>query len=359
MENNALSYFLLAQGFIVLIILIAITGLWLNYRNSRKLYLAITCAAGMVEASRQLPDLMLRVFPESAAWNFLSISLQFSASLILVLALIRIKGEVDRNSLLLMGISVLGFAVSVSLQFALYIPENTQNQYFYSLPIIFLTALIVWRSWLSSENLSPSRFFLLMTSALLLIVRVASPAIDDGDTYLLVYYIELLLFPVMMAALVLAEVEFAYDRVEKLLAGELQREKDLQFILDHSLDVILTTDEVGLLRSWNMRAEQQFGCSEQQTVGKIHIDELFVDNYRHKNVSDPTEFQSQMEHTNGNSFWVKVRMQTIVQDDQAYSIYVLRDTSELDRLAESQVELDRELQRVHELREAEKKHEDN
>jgi hypothetical protein len=62
-----------------------------------------------------------------------------------------------------------------------------------------------------------------------------------------------------------------------------------------------------------------------------------------------------MEHTNGNSFWVKVRMQTIVQDDQAYSIYVLRDTSELDRLAESQVELDRELQRVHELREAEKK----
>jgi len=52
-------------------------------------------------------------------------------------------------------------------------------------------------------------------------------------------------------------------------------------------------------------------------------------------------------------------MQTIVQDDQAYSIYVLRDTSELDRLAESQVELDRELQRVHELREAEKKHEDN
>ena len=258
-----------------------------------------------------------------------------------------------------MGISVLGFAVSVSLQFALYIPENTQNQYFYSLPIIFLTALIVWRSWLSSENLSPSRFFLSMTSALLLIVRVASPAIDDGDTYLLVYYIELLLFPVMMAALVLAEVEFAYDRVEKLLAGELQREKDLQFILDHSLDVILTTDEVGLLRSWNMRAEQQFGCSEQQTVGKIHIDELFVDNSRHKNVSDPTEIQSQMEHTNGNSFWVKVRMQTIVQDDQAYSIYVLRDTSELDRLAESQVELDRELQRVHELREAGKKHEDN
>ena len=48
-------------------------------------------------------------------------------------------------------------------------------------------------------------------------------------------------------------------------------------------------------------------------------------------------------------------MQTIVQDDQAYSIYVLRDTSELDRLAESQVELDRELQRVHELREAGKK----
>ena len=41
MENNALSYFLLAQGFIVLIILIAIAGLWLNYRNSRKLYLAI------------------------------------------------------------------------------------------------------------------------------------------------------------------------------------------------------------------------------------------------------------------------------------------------------------------------------
>ena len=157
----------------------------------------------------------------------------------------------------------------------------------------------------------------------------------------------------------LNEVEFAHDRVEKLLADELQREKDLRFILDHSLDVILTTDDVGLLRSWNMRAEQQFGYSEQQTVDKIHIDELFLDNYRHENVSDPTEFQSQMKHTSGDSFWVKVRMQTIVQDDKAYSIYVLRDTSDLDRLTEIEVELDRELQRVHKLREAEIKHEDD
>ena len=359
MENNALSYFLLAQGFIVLIILIAIAGLWLNYRNSRKLYLAIACGAGLIEASRQLPDLMLNVFPESPQWNFLSVLLQFSASLIFVLALIRIKGEVGRNSLALMWISALGFVVSVGIQFTIYFPESSQNQYLYSLPILFLTALIVWRSWLTSDTLSPSRFFLLMTSILLLIVRAASPAIEFGDTYLLVYYMELLLFPVMMAALVLTEVEFAHHRVEKLLADEMQREKDLQFILDHSLDVILTTDEVGLLRSWNMRAEQQVGYSGQQTVGKIPIDKLFLDNYRHENVSDPTEFQSQMKHTNGDSFWVKVRMQTIVRDEQAYSIYVLRDTFDLDRLAESQVELDRELQRVHKLREAEIKHEDN
>ena len=359
MDNNALSYFLVAQGFVVLIILIAITGLWLNYRNSRKLYLAIAFAAGLVEASRQLPDLMLNLFPESAQWGFLSLLLQFSASLIFVLALIEIKGEVGRNSLLLLGIPVLGFVVSVGIRFSIYIPESTLNQYLYSLPILFLTALIVGHAWLTSDKLSPSRFFLSMTSTLLLIVRAASPAIEDVDTFLLVYYMELLLFPVMMAALVLTEVEFAHDRVEKLLADELQREKDLRFILDHSLDVILTTDDVGLLRSWNMRAEQQFGYSGQETVGKIPIDELFLDNYRHENVSDPTEFQSQMKHTSGDSFWVKVRMQTIVQDDKAYSIYVLRDTSDLDRLTESQVELDRELQRVHKLREAKIKHEDN
>ena len=62
-----------------------------------------------------------------------------------------------------------------------------------------------------------------------------------------------------------------------------------------------------------------------------------------------------MKPADGKSLWTKVRMQTIVHDERAYSIYVLRDTSEQERLAESQVELDRELQRVYKLQQAEKK----
>lgn len=357
MANNALPYFLLAQGFIVLLILMVIAGLWLNYRNSRKLYLAIACVAGLLEVSRQVPDVMRNVFPESAPWNFLAILLQFFASVVFIYALIRIRGEAGRNTVLLISAIVLGFTVSIIVQFFANFPSSIQSQYLYSLPMLLLTAFIVLRAWLTSQELSPSRFFLLMTSALLLLVRVMSPAITDIDTFLLVYYMELLLFPMMMAALVLTEVELAHEHVEKLLANEVQREKDLQFILDHSLDIILTTDEVGLLRTWNMRATQQFGYTDAQTIYKMHIDALFLDNYRHENVSKPIEFQSQMKHADGKSLWIKVRMQTIVHDERAYSIYVLRDTSEQERLAESQVELDRELQRVYKLQQAEKKNE--
>lgn len=359
MENNVLSNFLLAQGFVVLLILMVITGLWLNYRNSRKLYLAITCAAGLIEASRQLPDVMLNAFPESSLWYLLSLLLQFSASIVFIYALTRIKEKPERNSLGLIAVLTLGFVVGLILQFTVSLPASVLGRYLYSIPLLFATALIVWCAWRSNSELSPSRFFLLMISTLLLLVRATSPAFFDTGTYALIYYIELLLFPMAMSALVLTEVEFAQHRVESLLADKVQTEKDLQFILDHSLDVILTTDEVGLLRSWNMRAERQFGYSERQTVGKLHIDELFLDNYRHKNVSDLAEFQSQMEHSNGNSFWVKVRMQTIVHDDQAYSIYVLRDITKQERLAEKQVELDRELERLHQLQRAEMNNENS
>lgn len=342
----------LSQGLIALLNLMVITALLVTYFSARKSYLAIACAAGLIESMRVLPRIMIFAAPESYYWALLSLCLQFASSYIFLYALLRTRGEVSRNTLLVIGIPLMGFLIALILQLQLGLASSPELWYAYSTPLILVSLLVLLQGWRGRKGFSPGSTILILGSSALLVLRIINPALFGTPEFILISYMETFLFPILLTSLIISEIEFTHKQVANLLADKIQTEKDLQFILDHSLDVILTADEVGLIKSWNLRAEQQFGYSADQTVDKLHIDELFVDNYWHKNVSEAAEFQSQMEHVNGDNFWVRVRMQTIMHSDLTYSIYVLRDITEQERLTERQLELDRELKRVHQLQQS-------
>ena len=162
---------------------------------------------------------------------------------------------------------------------------------------------------------------------LLLLARISIPAIESIALIDLIYYIEVLLFPIMLMALNLVDVEKTQKMVSELLTEKTQSEEDLQFILDNSIDIILTANNVGLLISWNKRAQGMFGYSRLQAIGKVHIDELFYDNYWHKNADEFSDFDSTMENIEGVSFPVNVRMKTVSKEGKAYSLYVIHQAS--------------------------------
>ena len=148
---------------------------------------------------------------------------------------------------------------------------------------------------------------------------------DSTDMVYLLYYLDVLMFPVLVSALVLAEVENAHFQVSTLLDEKSRSEEDLRFILDNSMDIILTVSNAGLLLSWNKRAELVFGYTEAQTVKKIYIDEIFSGNYWHKSIDHTEEFEAAMERRDGKVFPVKVRIKTVIDNEKTYSIYVIKD----------------------------------
>ena len=346
MEFNDLSFFLVAQGFVVLLNAIVIFGLWLNFLSSRNSYLVIACVAGTVEAIRLVPDVLLGVYPDSSILYLLSLLFRFSASLLLLVALIRIKGVVSNTSVGLISVLCVIFIASAIYQLMIAFPVTTLSWYLHASPILITTSLIVWRSWHTGKSASPSRIFLLMTSVSLLIIRSWQPALELGDLFFLVYYMEMLIFPMMLAALMLSEVEYAHLQVKSMLTDKTQSEEDLQFILDHTVDIILVADEVGLLQSWNQKAGEKFGYTGEQTIGKIHIDELFIGNYKNPEADDLTEIEAKMETLNGDAFNVLVRKKTVDHRNTLYDIFVIRDLSEQQRISEKQAELERQLDQL-------------
>lgn len=61
MSETEQSYQLLAQSFVVYVDLFIVVALVLIHRVSKRPYLALAIAAGLVEASRQAPDFLIRV----------------------------------------------------------------------------------------------------------------------------------------------------------------------------------------------------------------------------------------------------------------------------------------------------------
>lgn len=327
MEEIDLAYSIIAQGFITFINVVVILGLFLNYLSSRHKYIGIACAAGLIEALRIIPDSLIEVYPDSFSVYSTSFLFQFIASLFLLLTLISMRGEARKKHYWLFGFLTTLFVISILYQYIVEMPQTTLDWYLHGMPIILVTLLIVHRSWISTRGVSPSRIFLVMTGLALLALRSYMPALDYGEYFLLIYYMELVLFPMMLLGFLLLEVEIANRRVNDLLAEKSQSEKDLQFILDNSLDLTVIASEVGLLQSWSNRGQEIFGYNDEQIIGKVHIDELFADNSWYKQVEKEEEFESQMEHVDGKAFKVRIRMRSVIGKHEPYTIFVIRDIS--------------------------------
>ncbi len=69
------------------------------------------------------------------------------------------------------------------------------------------------------------------------------------------------------------------------------------------------------LISWNKRADGMFSYSRCQTIGKVHVDELFYDNYWRHNTDEFSAFNQQWKTLSGvRDFILNVRIKTVSKE---------------------------------------------
>lgn len=298
--------------------------LYNSYRSTGKSYLLLAVWAVVVESTRQLPDGFIPFYPEQNSVYVVSILLQASAALLFLFALMRLC-EVDDKSYKLAAATFIGAIIGVAAIHSLTgLPTSTGEWYFVYSPVLIITlATVVFAKKIANKS-TTSRKSAVYGSALLFLLRFWLPGIESFDLIEIIYYIEVLVFPFLAATLTLSEFELAHQRIKNLLADRTRTIKELQFVFDNSMDTILITDKVGLLLSWNDQAEKKLGYTAEQAIGKIHIDELFADNYWHRNTAEKEVFPATMEAADGSNFPVTARMQTVVEDDLSRTIYVIQ-----------------------------------
>jgi len=323
--NYQVAYFLVATSFILILNLMAFISLQINYRSTRKAYLLLACIAIAIEALRQIPALLLSFNPESNPALVLSFFLQFSASWMLLCAIVRKEHEFNTDNKILLGLLLAVYVASAAFHIINGTPQSAVHWVTIVLPAILIVLAILWQVRHTKINALSGRILLVLSAAALVTIRVALLLADSTEMVYLLYYLDVLMFPVLVSALILAEVENAHFQVSTLLDEKSKSEEDLRFILDNSMDIILTVSKAGLLLSWNKRAELVFGYTEAQTVKKTYIDELFSGNYWHKSIDHSEEFDATMERRDGKVFPVKVRIKTVIDNEKTYSIYVIKD----------------------------------
>jgi len=323
--NIQTAYFLVATGFILFLNLMAFISLQVNYRSTRKLYLLLASIAIAIEALRQIPALLQSFNPESYPALLLSFFLQFSASWMLLCAIIRKESEFNTDHQILLGFLLFLYALSTIFTAVNGFPQSTLNWLAITLPAIFTVLAILWKIRNTEIAALSGKVLLVLSGISLLSIRVGLLVVDSAEMVYLLYYLDVLIFPILVSALVLAEIENAHSQVSTLLKERTRSEAGLRFILDNSVDIILTVSNAGLLLSWNRRAENVFGYSSEQTIKKMYIDELFSGKYWHKNVGQEETLSATMERIDGRTFPVKARMKTIIDDSGTHTIYVIRD----------------------------------
>jgi len=317
-------FYTAASGFVVLLDLLLVSVLWLSYRSNHREYLRVACFAGMLEILRPAVDLMAGINAAEGSWYLLSIVFQFGSTLLFIAALLLIYETVTRTYYVLF--SVLGSALIGVLAYrSIYSDLDTLAYWYISAgPIIVLTLTLLWRALKTGTGLSGAKIILVVSSLSILAIRSALPALSYGEFYLLLYFMEYFSFSIMLVGVVLFELEFSKDEVSALLNERIQSEKDLQFIVDNSLDVILIADQVGLLQSWSAKARELFGYTHDQAVDKIHMDDLFVSHNWGQDMGEDDEVQAKMESVDGKSFLVDVRSREVADAGNIYRLFVLR-----------------------------------
>jgi len=327
MPSEIAIYLLVASAFVCIANLIAFAGLSVSYSSSRKTYLALACLAASIEISRQIPDFLISVYPESNLLYILSGTAQFLASSTILYALWHREHEPKKSQSMVFGSLVILYFASISYQAVSGLAQTSLGWYFITSPSILVMAVIAWTATRKKEKLTSGKVLLILSSFSILLLRSVVPAVEDLELYYLLYYVEVLFFPIMLTALNLLETENTHRRLQLLHEEKAQSEEDLQFILDNSLDIIFMVNEFGLLLSWSKRAEGLFGYTADTIIGKMHVDELFSGKFQHRSTNDFHQFNATMENLDGSSLPITACSKTVYKNDRTYSIYVINDVS--------------------------------
>lgn len=282
--NDQTAYALISIGFILILNLMAYISLRINHHSTNKPHLLLACIAIAIEALRQIPELVFYFNPESYPALLLSFFLQFLASWMLLSAIIRKESEFNADHKVLLGFLLSLYLLSTVFTLVDGYPQSTLDWLAASLPAIVTVLAIIWKIRHTKIAALSGKILLALSGVSLLSIRIALLIVDSTDIIYLLYYLDLLMFPILVSALVLAEIENAHSQVSKLLTERTRSEADQRFVLDNCADIILTVNDAGLLLSWNKRAENVFGYTAVQTIKKMYIDEFFSGNYCHKNV---------------------------------------------------------------------------
>ncbi len=318
------TFFLLAIIFIAILNAMIISGIWLSYLTSRKPYLALACFAGGLEILLHFCDFATGIGQNTVLFYSLANILQFGSTLTLAVAMLAAFGSISHRVRSAIWLLSLALAVSVLYQAFIQLPSSPLETYLGSIPLLGASGFLVWRTIFTGQVVTPSKLFFLTASSTLLLIRLALPAMPIDNFYLLFYFIDYMCFSMMLIAIILYEIEYSNRKVKSLLDAKVQSEQDLQFIVDNSFDIILVADNQGLLRSWSKKAQQVFGYSHEQAVGKIHLAGMFVDNFLNRELGAVDEFHARMVSIDGKSFMVDVRLKEVSYDGTFYSIFVLR-----------------------------------
>ena len=73
-----------------------------------------------------------------------------------------------------------------------------------------------------------------------------------------------------------------------------------------------------------LKAKEVFGYSKEQAIGKIHMGDLFENDFSDEMFGAVDEFHARMESIEGKSFMVDVRLKRVFHNSSNYSIFVLR-----------------------------------
>jgi PAS domain-containing protein len=268
MTETGISYNLITGVFIVILTLMPTTGLRVDYMSSRKPYLGWACIAGPIAIARQIPKGFLGLYPESNLIYLGSSFLQFLASIAFLVALWRINSHVGKQDKVVIAVLVTTWIFAAFYLAFVGMPQSVTVWYFVSTPTIVVTLLIFLQLLKVGAESSTSRILLLGSSFALLALRAGIPASNSIELVYLLYFMELLLFPVLLTSLHLSEVQATHEKVKSLLRRRTQSEANVQFILDYSMDIIVAANSAGQLTTWNKGAETKFGFTAEQAIGK-------------------------------------------------------------------------------------------
>jgi PAS domain S-box-containing protein len=342
MSETDISYTLLAGFSIVLLTLLPTLALRVDFKSSGKPYLGWAFLAGLIAMAGQVPDGLLGINPDSGGYYLASSFFQFLASLVFFVALLRLEGELRKQEKTVLAVLAISWVCAAAYLLMVGQPQTIVLWYFVSAPIILVTLLIFLQLFRVSLKSSTSQILLLISSFALLSLRAIIPVASSIELVYLIYFLQLMLFPVLLTALHLSEVQTTHEKIKSLLRRRIQSEANVQFILDNSMDVIVAVNSAGLLTTWNKVAEVKFGYTAEQAIGKVHIDDFFIDHYCHSDSLDYREFDAWMENASGETIAVRVRLKTIHESGRNYTIYMLRDFSAIGEMGKSQIEFEKE-----------------